>query len=201
MWRCRDSFVALPSYVNKKKIWINIRIICQICPYQQTPTFHMSSKRAQVLRLVFVFWKRSTQQYVWDENLQFIILWSMQTNTNKPAIANRKKPRLPVMLIVPPLSLNPPSLIPLPQPPPPYEKPVEMPYFYPPLFTLSFNLVTLWPDQCLLEIDVISLAHFRTCVGTCGCACVSSCVLILPWTGIKTNQFETPCSLLPLHLL
>ncbi len=51
------------------------------------------------------------------------------------------------MLIVPLLSLNLLLLSPLPSSTPLAEKPAEMTYFYPPLFTLSFNLVTLWPDQ------------------------------------------------------
>ncbi len=34
------------------------------------------------------------------------------------------------------------------------------------------------------------LAHSLS--NMCGCSCVSSCVLILPWTGLKTNAFEQP---------
>lgn len=135
----------------------------------------------------------------WESAVHHLVIHANKHKQSSPAVTNRRN-TLPEMLIVPPLSLNPLVLIWLPPPPPLFLKPVEMTCFYPSLFTLSFNLVMLQPDQCSLEIDVILLAHFQTCVGSCGCACVSSCVLI-SWTGIKTNQFETPCSLLFLHLL
>ena len=61
------------------------RITYQICPFQHSPCLNINKECGSSGWFCLFLWKMSMLLYVWDENVQFIILWSAQTNTNKAA--------------------------------------------------------------------------------------------------------------------
>lgn len=182
---------------ENKKETVDIRIICQIYPFQQSPSLDMSSKSPRP-RADFVFFffflkeEYSTVCVGWESAVHNLVIHANKQKKKKKSSPARTKNSLPEMLIVPCLSLNPSVLSPLPSSAPIVEKPIEMTYFYPPFFTLSFNLVTPWPDQWRLEIAVILLAYFLTCVGVHVCL---HAFLSLNLNRDKDKRIWTACSL------
>lgn len=185
--RCWDFSVVISSYIK--------RIICQICLFQQAEIVDISTKWSTSSGFSFLNWNRNTVCVGWESAVHHLVMHANEHKQSSLSIIKKKEKLL--LVIVSCLSFNPPVLIPLLPPP------LDMTYFYPPLFTLSFNLVTLWSVQQSLETDVISCAPFTNmCERIRGRACVPSCCYP-SMNQDKDNPIWTPGSLrlLLLHLV
>lgn len=139
----------------------------------------------------------------WESAVHHLVMHANEHKQSSLSIIknNNNKKLILVMSIVSRLSFNPPGLIPL--LPPPLLKNLWIWPIFIHLCSLSFNLVTLWPVQQSLEIDVISCAPFSNmCERIRGRACVPSCCYP-SMNQDKDNPIWTPGSLrlLLLHLV